>query len=87
MAELTGRTGGYSKGKGGSMHMFSEKNFTVGMELLERKSSGAGLAFADKYLENDRVTLLISAMVQLTKVKSMRLLIWHSLEITGNFRN
>ena len=60
MAELTGRTGGYSKGKGGSMHMFSkEKNFYGGHGIVGAQVPlGAGLAFADKYLENDRVTLL-----------------------------
>ena len=58
MAELTGRRGGYSKGKGGSMHMFSkEKHFYGGHGIVGAQVPiGAGLAFADKYKGNDRVT-------------------------------
>jgi len=55
---LTGRSGGYSKGKGGSMHMFSkEKHFYGGHGIVGAQVPiGAGLAFADKYLDNSRVT-------------------------------
>ena len=58
MVELTGREGGYSKGKGGSMHMFSkEKHFYGGHGIVGAQVPlGAGLAFADKYKDNKRVT-------------------------------
>ncbi|MFV0296960.1 MAG: pyruvate dehydrogenase (acetyl-transferring) E1 component subunit alpha, partial [Hyphomicrobiaceae bacterium] len=57
MAELTGRRNGYSKGKGGSMHMFSkEKNFFGGHGIVGASVPlGAGLAFANRYRENDNV--------------------------------
>lgn len=57
MAELTGRRGGCSKGKGGSMHMFApEKCFYGGHGIVGAAVPlGAGLAFADKYRGNDHV--------------------------------
>lgn len=59
MAELTGRSGGYSKGKGGSMHMFSrEKNFFGGHGIVGAQIPiGAGMAFAHKYKEDNGVSL------------------------------
>jgi pyruvate dehydrogenase E1 component alpha subunit len=59
MAELTGRRGGYSKGKGGSMHMFSvEKGFFGGHGIVGAQVPlGTGLAFANRYRGNDNVSL------------------------------
>lgn len=59
MAELTGRSGGYSRGKGGSMHMFSrEKNFFGGHGIVGAQIPiGTGLAFAHKYKEDKGVCI------------------------------
>ncbi|MCH8858665.1 MAG: pyruvate dehydrogenase (acetyl-transferring) E1 component subunit alpha [Proteobacteria bacterium] len=59
MAELTGRVAGYSRGKGGSMHMFSrEKNFFGGHGIVAADVPiGTGLAFANRYRGTDQVCL------------------------------
>jgi pyruvate dehydrogenase E1 component subunit alpha len=59
MAELTGRAHGYSKGKGGSMHMFSvEKSFYGGHGVVAAQVPlGTGLAFANRYRGNDQISL------------------------------
>ena len=59
MAELFGRGTGYSKGKGGSMHIFDiEHHFYGGYGIVGGQIPlGAGLAFASKYRNEDRVTI------------------------------
>ncbi|HET6225347.1 MAG TPA: pyruvate dehydrogenase (acetyl-transferring) E1 component subunit alpha [Bacteroidia bacterium] len=59
MAELMAKITGCSKGKGGSMHIFSkEHNFFGGHGIVGGQIPlGAGIAFADKYNGNDNVTL------------------------------
>lgn len=59
MAELTGRAHGYSRGKGGSMHMFSkEKGFYGGHGIVGAQVPlGTGLAFANRYRGNDNVSI------------------------------
>jgi len=59
MAELTGRSGGVSKGKGGSMHMFTPQGgFYGGHGIVGAQAPlGAGFGFANKYRANDRVSV------------------------------
>ena len=58
MAELTGRKDGISKGKGGSMHMFSKKNrFYGGHGIVGAQVPiGVGLGFAHKYRDEKKIS-------------------------------
>jgi pyruvate dehydrogenase E1 component alpha subunit len=59
MAELTGRRGGYSHGKGGSMHMFSrDSNFFGGHGIVGAQVPiGTGLGFAHRYRDDGRISV------------------------------
>lgn len=59
MAEIMGRSGGMSRGKGGSMHLYDiEKGFFGGWGIVGGHTAlGGGLAFASRYRNDDRVTL------------------------------
>ena len=60
MAELTGRATGASRGKGGSMHMFSvENDFYGGHGIVGAQVSlGTGLGLANKYKDNGKVAFV-----------------------------
>jgi len=57
MAELTGKSSGYSKGKGGSMHMFSKNNkFYGGHGIVGAQVPiGTGVAFTHKYIGDGNI--------------------------------
>jgi pyruvate dehydrogenase E1 component alpha subunit len=59
MAELYGKAGGCSAGKGGSMHLFdADVNFLGGHGIVGGQIPlGTGIAFATKYKKTDQVTL------------------------------
>ncbi len=59
MAELFGKVTGCSKGKGGSMHMWSNEHRLYGGNAIfsAQLPIAAGVALADQYLGNDNVTL------------------------------
>ncbi len=59
MAELYGKATGCSKGKGGSMHLFSKEHFFFGGHGIvgAQIGTGAGLAFAEKYRDSNNVVL------------------------------
>jgi pyruvate dehydrogenase E1 component alpha subunit len=59
IAELLGRQGGMSHGKGGSMHIFTPSFFGGNGIVGAQVPVGAGLAFAQKYLEKPNATFAL----------------------------
>ena len=58
LSELTGRRKGCARGKGGSMHMYNQGNFYGGNGIVGAQIPlGAGIAFAQKYLDNKGITI------------------------------
>ncbi|MBA3766274.1 MAG: pyruvate dehydrogenase (acetyl-transferring) E1 component subunit alpha, partial [Acidobacteria bacterium] len=59
MAELFGKAGGCSAGKGGSMHLFDRDHYFLGGHGIVggQIPLATGIAFATKYKETDQVTL------------------------------
>lgn len=78
MAELYGKATGVSKGKGGSMHMFSAAHRVFGGHGIVggQIPLGAGIAFAEQYKGTDNVTLATWAMALYAKVPCTRPLTW-----------
>ena len=78
MAELTGRIDGYSRGKGGSMHMFSrDKGFYGGHGIVGASTAiGTGLAFAHKYKKDNGVAVSYMGMARLIKGRLVSVIIW-----------
>ena len=59
IAELLGRQGGMSHGKGGSMHIFTPRFFGGNGIVGAQVPIGAGIAFAQKYLEKKTATFAL----------------------------
>jgi pyruvate dehydrogenase E1 component alpha subunit len=61
MAELFGKATGCSKGKGGSMHMFSAEHGVIGGQAIvgAQLAIATGMAFGIRYLHEDRVAVSV----------------------------
>lgn len=85
MAELLGRAGGCSKGKGGSMHMFDTKNAFYGEHVIvgAQVPLGTGLGFAFKYREQNNIAVTMQCLEMERRIRDryMSHLIWQNFGI------